>query len=77
MSWKIISGALTIMGALCVLWVANDVRTGVANRRGYAWIWSEDPQGFWCTIAIDLVVIALFFFGAFKAWRQSQREPKF
>jgi hypothetical protein len=77
MSWKIIAGALAIMGALGTLWVAYEVRTGIAQSRGATVVRSEDPQGFWILTAINAVVIGIFFFGAFKAWRQGQRDPNF
>ncbi len=77
MSWKIIAGTLAIMGALITLWVAYEVHTGVAHSRGDTVVRSENPQGFWILTAVNAVVIGIFFFGAFKAWRQGQRDPNF
>jgi hypothetical protein len=76
-SWKIISGALTIMGVLCVLWTAYEVQIGIAHSRGASAVRSEDPQGFWLLIASNALMAALFFYGAFRAWKQGQREPNF
>ncbi len=77
MSWRIVSGALTIMGILGALWVSDEVRTGIAHSRGSTVIHSEDPEWFWILTATNAVVIILFFFGALKAWKQGQRDPNF
>ncbi len=77
MSWKIIAGTLAILGALMTLWVVYEVRAGIARSRGATVVRSDDPQGLWILTAINAVVIGIFFFGAFKAWRQGHRDPNF
>lgn len=77
MTWKIISGVLTLMGLLCTVWVMWEIETGVAHQRGDPVIRSEDSFGFWLLTATNVIVIGLFFYGAWRAWRQSNREPNF
>lgn len=77
MSWKIISGALTVLGVLSGSWLIYEVRSGVAHTRGGTLIQSENPQGFWFITAIGVLWIAFCFFGAVKAWRMGRRHPNF
>lgn len=77
MTWKVISGVLTLMGLLCTAWVMWEIETGVAYQRGGPILRSEDYFAFWFLIATNVVIIGLFFYGAWRAWRQGNREPNF
>ena len=74
MSWKIISGALAIIGMLTSFGLIHELGTGVAHTRGGTILRSQNPSGFWFVVGIEALWVALLVFGAFRAWRQSQRE---
>lgn len=77
MSWKIIAGALAILGSFAGFWVLHEMCTGVAYTRGGTIIRSESPIGFWMLSAVNLAGVAALFFAAASAWRRGQREPDF
>lgn len=75
MAWKVISGALTIIGVLTGLWTIHEARSGIAHTRGGTILRADSPQTFWFVIAIAVLWIAFCFFGAIKAWKMGPREP--
>lgn len=77
MSWKVISGALAIVGVLSGIWLIDEVRSGVVHTRGGTILQSENQQAFWFVIAVGILWIAFCFFVAVRAWRKGEREPDF
>ena len=46
MAWKVISGALTIIGVLTGLWTIHEARSGIAHTRGGTILRADSPQTF-------------------------------
>jgi len=65
------------MGFGLAIWVVREVRTGVAHLKIASVLRSQDSQWFWIFIAIHALFVGLLFWGAFKEWRQGQRDPNF